>query len=174
MVQALVAMKYSPYAGTYPIFPKASPLPGNPPDSTTRRDAKRTIVTPDRATNTPATTEQSKKAKVIETRGPDRKKMGMFYLKHPDSRATDIFPCDLEENICIDFTCKDRECTKENCPLKHPRNPQDMDKNSVIAIARNFAITKKGWLSNYHFRNESTWPDDVKAMLGGLQGPTKK
>ena len=174
LVQALVAMKYSPYAATYPIFPKASPLPGNPPESTTRQDAKRTIVTPDHATHTPATTEQSKKAKVIETRGPDRKKLGMFYLKHPDSRATDIFPRNLEEKICIDFTCKDRECTKENCPFKHPRNPRDMDKCSVISIARNFAITKKGWLSNYHFRNETTLPDDVKAMMGGSQGPTIK
>ena len=68
--------------------------------------------------------------------------MGMFYLKHPDSRATDIFPQDLEERICIDFTCKDRECTKENCQFKHPCNPRDMDKNSVIAITRNFAIKK--------------------------------
>ena len=100
--------------------------------------------------------------------------MGMFYLKHPDSRAMDIFPRNLEGKICIDFTFKDRECTKENCPFKHPCNPRDMDKCSVIAIARNFAITKKGWLSDYHFRNKSTLPDDVKAMLGGLQGSTKK
>jgi hypothetical protein len=98
----------------------------------------------------------------------------MFCLKHPDSRATDIFPRNLEEKICIDFTCKDRECTKENCPFKHPHNPRDMDKCSVISIARKFAITKKGWLSNYHFRNKSTLPDDVKAMLGLSQGPTKK
>ena len=91
----------------------------------------------------------------------------MFYLKHPDSHATDIFPRNLEEKICIVFTCKDRECTKENCPFKHPPNPRDMGKNSAIAIACNFAITKKGWLSNYHFRNETTLPDDVKAMMGG-------
>ena len=98
----------------------------------------------------------------------------MFYLKHPDSRVVDIFPRDLEEKICIDFTCKDRECTKENCQFKHPCGPRDMNKNSVIAIARNFAITKKGWLSDYHFRNEPTLSDDIKAMLGGSQGPTKK
>jgi hypothetical protein len=111
---------------------------------------------------------------VIETRGTDKTKMGMFYLKHPESRATDIFPRNMEERICIEFTCKDRECTKENCPFKHPRNPRDMDKISILAIACNFAITKKGWLSDYHFQNESTLPDDVKAMLGGWQGPTKK
>ncbi len=100
--------------------------------------------------------------------------MGMFYLKHPDSCAMDIFPRDLEEKIYGDFTCKERECTNPKCPSKHPCNPRDMDKVTVIAIARNFATTKKGWLSNYHFRNETTLPDDLKAMLGGLQGPTKK
>ena len=107
-----MAAKYSPYAATYPIFPKANPPLGTPTDTATRGNAKRTTVTPDRAPNIPATTETSKKAKVTKTRGPDRKKMGMFYLKHSDSRATDIFPRDLEEQICINYTCKERECTK--------------------------------------------------------------
>ena len=49
-----------------------------------------------------------------------------------------------------------------------------MDKVTVIAIARNIAITKKGWLSDYHFRNKTTLPEDVKAIMGGLQGPTNK
>ena len=86
----------------------------------------------------------------------------------------DVFPQDLEENICVDFTCKEREYTKENCPFKHPRNPRDMDKVTVVAIGRNFAKTKKGWLSDYHFRNETTLPADVLAMMGGLQGPTQQ
>ena len=100
--------------------------------------------------------------------------MGMFYLKHPDCRVADILPKDLEEKICGDYTCKERECTNLKCPFKHPCNPRDMDKVTVIAIARNFATTKKGWLSDYHFRNETTLPADVLAMMGGLQGPTKK
>jgi len=49
-----------------------------------------------------------------------------------------------------------------------------MDKATVKAIARNFATAKKGWLSDYHFRNETTLPADVKAMIGGLQGPTQQ
>jgi hypothetical protein len=56
----------------------------------------------------------------------------------------------------------------------HPCNPRDMDKVTVIEIAWNFSKTKKGWLSNYHFRNEKTLPEDVKAMMGGSQGPTKQ
>ena len=100
--------------------------------------------------------------------------MGMFYLKNANSRAVDVFSQDLAEKICVDFTCKERECTKENCPFKHPRNARDMDKCTVIAIGRNFAITKKGWLSDYHFRNETTLPADVLAMMGGSQGPTQQ
>ena len=49
-----------------------------------------------------------------------------------------------------------------------------MDKATVEAIARNFANTKKGWLSDYHFRNETALPADGKAMIGGSQGPTQK
>ena len=74
----------------------------------------------------------------------------------------------------MDFTCKERECTKENCPFKPPRNPRDMDKNAVIAISQNFATTKKGWLSDYHFSDETTLPADLKAMMGGLQSPTQQ
>ena len=98
----------------------------------------------------------------------------MFYLKSPDSHATDIFPRDLEEKICVHYTCKDKECTRDPCVFKHPRYPRDMDKVTVIAIARNFAKTKKGWLSDYHFRNETSLPADVKAMMGGSQEPTQQ
>ena len=77
--------------------------------------------------------------------------MGMFYLRNTESRAIDIFPQDMSQKICADFTCKRRECTKEPCSFMHPHNPRDMDKVTVEAIARNFATTKKGWLSDYHF-----------------------
>jgi hypothetical protein len=112
--------------------------------------------------------------KVVEPHGVDKKLMGMFYLKNANARAFDVFPQDLEEKICVDFTCRERECTKENCPFKHPWNPRDMDKNLVIAIAQNFKANKKGWLSEYHFWNETSLPEDVMAMMVGLQGPTRK
>jgi hypothetical protein len=118
--------------------------------------------------------DNNKKVKVVETCGKDRKTLGMFYLINADVRVGEVFPRDMEEKICVDFTCKGKECTRENCPFKHPVNPRDMDKCSVIAISRNFSKTKKGWLSDYHFRNETALPADVLAMMGGSQGPTKK
>jgi hypothetical protein len=49
-----------------------------------------------------------------------------------------------------------------------------MNKNSVIAIGRNFSKTKKGWLSDYHFRNETSLPADVLAMMGNSQVPKQQ
>ena len=108
------------------------------------------------------------------TRGANLKNMGMFYLRNPETRAMDIFPRDLDQNICADFTCKGRECTREPCLFMHPQNPRVMDRVTVEEIAQNFATNKKGWLSDYHFQNETALSADVKAMVGGSQGPTQQ
>jgi hypothetical protein len=89
-------------------------------------------------------------------------------------KAIEVFPMGLKEKVCVDFTCKGRECTREPCLFMHPRNPRAMDIVTVEAIARNFATNKKGWLSDYHFQNETKLPADVKAMVGGSQGPTQQ
>ena len=112
--------------------------------------------------------------KVVERRGVNKKDLGRFYLRNVELRATDIFPHNIAQKVCTDFTCKGKECAKKPCSFLHPRNPREMDKVTVEAIARKFATTKKGWLSNYHFRNEMTLPADVKAMLGGSQGPNQQ
>jgi hypothetical protein len=41
--------------------------------------------------------------------------MGMFFLSKPDMKASDVFPKGMAELVCLDFTCKGRECTRENC-----------------------------------------------------------
>ena len=145
LVQASITSKFCPLAATYPLFPKPMTPAANPPDTATRRDAKHTTFTTEAGGNNKiANSEQNKKVKVVETCGADRKNMGMFYLKNAETRAMDIFPRDLAEKICADFTCKERECTRDPCSFKHPCNPRDMDKVTVVAIARNFATTTKG------------------------------
>ena len=67
----------------------------------------------------------------------------MFYLRNTELRVMDIFPQNLAQKVCADFTCKGRECTREPCSFMHPRNPRDMDKVTVKAIAQNFATTKR-------------------------------
>ena len=98
----------------------------------------------------------------------------MFYLRNVKSRTTYLFPCDLAQKVCTDFTCKGKECIRETCSFMHPRNPRDMGRETTKAIARYFATTKKGWLSDYHFCNETTLPADVKAKLRGSQGPRQQ
>jgi hypothetical protein len=143
-------------------------------DTATRRDNKRAPAATAGATNIIAPQDNSKKVKVVETRTKDKKSMGLFYLKYANCRASDVFPLDLEEKICVDWACKDRECTKDNCSLKHPRNVRDIKFDDNVKIGRNFAKTKKGWLSDYHFRNETNLPPDVLAMMGNSQGVTTK
>ena len=67
LVQATVAMKYSPLAATYPIFPKPNTQTATPTDTTTCRDAKRTTVTLEGGNNKNANVEKHKKVKVVET-----------------------------------------------------------------------------------------------------------
>ena len=112
--------------------------------------------------------------KVVETRGANKKEMGMFSLRNAEAQATDIFPRDLAQKVCVDYTCKGRECSRESCPFMHPCNPREMDKVTIKAIAQNSTTTKKSWLSDYHFRNETTLAADVKAMIRGSQGPTQQ
>ena len=108
---------------------------------------------------------------VVKPQSINRKEMGLFYLRNPKSRALDVFPKDLAQKVCVDFTCKGKECLREACTFLHTRYPKDMTRVTVIAIARNFATTKKRWLNNYSFCREML-PADVTAILGGLEGPS--
>jgi hypothetical protein len=54
--------------------------------------------------------------------------MGMFFLGRSDMKASDVFPKGMTELVCVDFTCKGRECTKDNCPHLHPRKVGDLKK----------------------------------------------
>ena len=101
----------------------------------------------------------------------DKKAMGMFHLRNPEINSSTIFPRDLAQRVCVDFTCKGKECIRENCTHLHPRQARDLDRAMVKAIGRHFATTKKGWLSDFHFRREK-FPADVLAMLGGSEGPS--
>ena len=51
---------------------------------------------------------------------------GMFFLTSLSIKATDIFPKDMPDKLCADFTCKGRECTRENCSFKHPRTAKEL------------------------------------------------
>ncbi len=73
--------------------------------------------------------------------------MGMFILSKPDMKASDVFPKGMAELVCVDFTCKGRECTKENCTSVHPRKVGDLKKETVNAIGKHFLEKRVGWFN---------------------------
>ena len=101
----------------------------------------------------------------------DKKAMGLFHISNPDINSSAVFPRDLAQKVCVDFTCKGKECIRENCTHLHPCQARDLDRARVEAIGHHFATTKQGWLSEYHFCREEL-PANVLAMLGGLKGPS--
>jgi hypothetical protein len=176
-VQASITSKYSPFAATYPLFQaQPNPTAARPMETPNRRDAKRpnVTVTPEVVPTKTASPANTKKHKGAEPAGFDKKTMGMFYLLKPEATGGDAFPKDMVDKICLDWSCKGKECIRDPCPFRHPRNVKDMEKDAVIAIARNFAKMKKGWLSEYHFRHERSLPADVLTMMGNAQGPKKQ
>ena len=101
--------------------------------------------------------------------------MGMFFLFRSDMKASDIFPKDMSELVCVDFTCKGRECTKENCPHLHPRKVGDMKKETVTSIGEHFLAKKIGWFNESHFLKVlHLLPDKFKPLMGGKDGCSSK
>ncbi len=73
--------------------------------------------------------------------------MGMFFLHKPNMKAVKIFPKDMPETVCANFTCKCRECTRENCTFKHPRKVGELKKETINAIGNHFLQKGIGWLN---------------------------
>jgi hypothetical protein len=101
--------------------------------------------------------------------------MGMFFLSRPDMKASDVFPKGMAELVCVDFTCKDRECTRENCAHLHPRKGSDLNKETVNAIGDHFLEKRVGWFNKWHFlKILGELPDKIKALMGGKDGRSSK
>jgi hypothetical protein len=99
--------------------------------------------------------------------------IGMFFLHKPDMKAVKIFPKDMPETVCANFTCRGRECTRENCAFKHPRKVGELKKETINAIGNHFLQKGIGWLNKWHFlRVRSELPGELKSLVGGKDGPS--
>ncbi len=99
--------------------------------------------------------------------------MGMFFLHKLDMKAVKIFSKDMPEIVCANFTCKGRECTRENCTFKHPRKVCELKKKTINAIGNHFLQKGIGWFNKWHFlRVRSELPGELKSLLGGKDGPS--
>jgi hypothetical protein len=154
-----------------PVY--ASALPENTQNE--HRNVKRDPSTPDKSTKA-AAIQHHKKPRCNGATNPAKQRhvtdIGMFFLTKHDIKAINIFPKDLPTKICASFTCKGRECTRENCPYSHPRNARELTAETIVTITCHFSSKKIGWLNECHFMKLSHLPADVKVLVGGKDGPS--
>ena len=101
--------------------------------------------------------------------------MGMFFLSKPNVKAADVFPKGMAELVCVNFTCKGRECTRDNCTFLHPRKVSNMKKETVNAIGDHFLEKNVGWFNEWHFlKAMNKLPAKYKKLMGGKDGPSSK
>jgi hypothetical protein len=154
-----------------PVY--ASALPENTQNQC--RDVKRDPSTTDESSKTAAIQCQKKPHRNGDTNPAKQRHVtntGMFFLTKHDIKAIDISPKDLPTKICADFTCKGRKCTRENYPYSHPRNARKLTAETIATIIRHFSSKKIGWLNKWHFMKLGHLPADVKALVGGKDGPS--
>ncbi len=74
----------------------------------------------------------------------------MFYLRNASINPADIFPRDMPEKLCANFTCKEKECNNTNCNYAHPRKHSELKHETIMMIANHFIKKDVGWLNEYH------------------------
>jgi hypothetical protein len=110
----------------------------------------------------------------VDTATKEKKDLGMFYLHNPSINSADIFPKNMTEKLCANFTCKGKECTNTNCNFAHPRKALELKRKTIILIANHFINKDVGWFNKFHFMRMPNITDGVKKLLGNTKGPTCK
>ncbi len=129
---------------------------------------KRDPATPDGINEKVSTCQKQKKPCCTEGRyrckGEDRS--GIFYLCNTLINPSDVFPKDMPNKNCFNFTCKGEECNNVNCNFIHPRRPSEFKCETILAIANHFTKRDLGWFNKYHFMKMPNITDEIKKFLG--------
>jgi hypothetical protein len=142
-----------------------------------RNGGKRDSIKPDTNWDTPSGHQRQKKPHCVvkvDTAAKEKKDLGMYYLRNASINPVDIFPKDIPEKLCVNFTCKGNECNNTNCDFTHPRKASELKRDTIIAITNPFVKKYVGWFNKYHFMRMPTITDGVKKLLGNTKGPTSK
>jgi hypothetical protein len=142
-----------------------------------RNGGKRNPTTPNTNEENPSGCQRQKKPHCgvkVDTAAKKKKDLGMFYPRNPSINPADIFPKDLLEKLCTNFTCKGKECTNTNCNFAHPRKASKLKTKTIILIANHFIKKDVGWFNEYHFMRMPNITDGVKKLLRNTKGPTSK
>jgi hypothetical protein len=98
----------------------------------------------------------------------------MFYIRNASINPSDIFPKNMPEKVCANFTCKGKECNNTNCDFAHPRKASEFKCKTILTIASHFIKKDVGWFNKYHFMRMPNITDGVKKLLGNTKGHTSK
>jgi len=90
-------------------------------------------------------------------------------------KALDILPNGMTQLVCVDFACKGRECTRENCAFVHPRKVGDLKKETINAIGDHYLEKRVGWFNKWHFlKVKHELHEKFKSLMGGKDGCSSK
>jgi hypothetical protein len=138
MPGSVTAYTISPWINTQVCRPRKderNSLAGGAPCSNSNTDStlkqynrgKRDPATPDTNEDNSSGCQKQKKhccGAKVNTAVKEKKGLGMFYLRNASVNPSDIFPKDMHEKVCPNFTpitCKGKECNNVNCDFAHPR-----------------------------------------------------
>jgi hypothetical protein len=107
----------------------------------------------------------------VDTAAKKKKDLGMFYLRNASINPLDIFPKDIPEKLCTDFSCKGKECNNASFFFAHPRKASN---KTIVTIASHFIKKDVGWFNKHHFMRIPNITDGVKKLLGNTKGPTSR
>jgi hypothetical protein len=57
-------------------------------------------------------------------------------------------------------------------PIQPPQECSRLTAKTIAAIACHFSSKKNGWLNKWHFMKLGDLPANVKALVGGKDGPS--
>jgi hypothetical protein len=75
----------------------------------------------------------------------EKTELRMFYLKNASMNPLDVFPKDMPNKICANFTCKGKECSNINCNFIHPKRPSELKQETIFGNRQSFQ-QKRHWL----------------------------
>jgi hypothetical protein len=110
----------------------------------------------------------------VGTAAKEKMKLGMFYLRNALIAPPDVFPKDMSDKICANFTCKGKECNNVNCDFIHPKRPSELKCETILAIANHFTKMDISWFNEYHFMKMPIITDKIKKLAGNTKGPKRK
>jgi hypothetical protein len=111
----------------------------------------------------------------VDTATKEKTESSMFYLRNISMNPSDVFPKNMPEKICVNFTCKGKECTNASCDFTHPRRPSVLKRETILLIPSHFTKWDISWFDESHFMKMPNVTNEVKTFFfRNTKGPHSK